>query len=281
MELEHAFTYGTHPIYRTLYTQLVEQDNQYDQVLINLATITRNVCSDFYKDEEIKLDKGTSTASNVIKRLTNAVRKETQDFIIEIALMLHERPSSVEKIILTYWYDYSDLVPQQYLKKERIPFVSDIIGKVRANYTRGKLATYNYHGIKIFDTYLNQDNVIDTLGKMVHSFSNQRNVLHVSHHPIDYHLAPYCNSWATVKSYTGELIPADKLGYSVFKLREVPFTRQIHVLLGDRTDLKPLLDPDKKSLLISAMQQESWYVRTEEDIQERLQKLAILTPYHL
>jgi hypothetical protein len=55
--------------------------------------------------------------------------------------------------------------------------------------------------------------------------------------------------------------------------------KQLHILLGDKTDLKPSLTPKQKAKLLEVAKEESWYLLPEDKIQERLRQLSFLTPY--
>ena len=274
---DYLFSAGTHAAYQTLYRRLIGMDDPADQVLINLSTIVRNICQSGAPAQRRAIESGETTSLAVMKQNMELIRSEIQTFITEVAIMLHNRPSAVERIILAYWYDYDDMIPKEY-RRSVDPVLTSMLSRIRDQYQRGKLTTYTYQGIKIYDTYLAGKNIVSTLKGMIESFQNEHKVLMLSHHPIDYHVAQYCDTWAMVTSYTGQYITPDQLGQYVFKL-ELPFTKPLHILLGDRQDLKRVITPKKKQELLQAAQEESWYLLPEEKVQERLQQLSLLTPY--
>ena len=274
---DYLFSAGTNAAYQTIYRRLIGLDDPADQIYINLSTLVRNLCATGAPAQKKAIDNGETSYANVTKQNMELILNETRNFITEVAMMLHNRPSAVERVIVAYWYDYDDMIPKEYRRAEN-PVITSLLAKVKDQYQIGKLTTYVYQGVKIYDTYLAGKNIVSTLKSMIESFQNEHKVLMISHHPIDYHVAPYCNTWAMVTSYTGQYVVPDQLGQYVFKT-ELPFIKPLHILLGDRQDLKMVLTHKKKVELLKTAQEESWYLLPEDKVQERLQQLSLLTPY--
>ena len=272
----NKYSYGTIPLYNQLYNLLVGHDD-YDTILINLSTICRNVVSQ-YKPEQLKLVKSqTIKMSDAIETLSKMVLSEVQTFLSDAAHIL-SRQSPVPLAILTYQYDYEDMIPAKFLHATKDEVHHGTMARLAQTHVKGKLSQARYQKVNLYDTYLNGNNVIDLLNGMIQAVPNQHNVLHISHHPIDYHIAPLCNRWTSVKSYTGAIWERDNLGQMVFQ-QNLPYLKHLHILLGDKTDLIHTLPKKDRDKLIQIAQDESWYLLPEDKIEERLHQLTYLTPY--
>ena len=272
----NKYSFGTIPLYNQLYKLLVDHDD-YDTILINLSTICRNVTSQ-NKAEYLKRVKNQDIKmSDAIEALSKMVLAEVQTFLVDAAHLL-SRSSPVPLAILTYQYDYADMIPTKFLHATKDEVHHGTMARLSKTHVKGKLSQAKYQKVNLYDTYLNGNNVIDLLDGMIHSVPNQHNVIHISHHPIDYHVAMRCNRWTSVKSYTGAIWNRDELGLHVFQ-KNLPYLHHLHILLGDKTDLIHSLPNKEIEKLSQIAQDESWYLLPEDKIEERLRQLSYLTPY--
>ena len=277
METEQQqYSYGTTAIYNQLYKLLVDK-NDVDTILINLYTLIRNAVHHYAPDELKLVKSGDRSLQEVIEILRQRVVKEVEQFFYDTAHMLN-RPSPVSLTIFSYRYDYSNIVPAKFLRHKNDQILNDILDCVESSNFHKETTHGTFERVALCDSYLEKGNIVEALIKQVGMIPNQHNVLHISHHPIDYHIAPYCNSWRLIKSYTGAVWSYDMLGRQILQL-DLPYMKQLHILLGDKTDLKSVLTPKQKEKLLSVAKEESWYLLPEDKIQERLRQLTFLTPY--
>ena len=269
------YCYGTIPIYNQAY-QMLAGKNDIDTILVNTDTIVRNVIAQ-HGPEEMKLVKqDEKRLSESFRRLGDMAVQELGTLLYDLASLLN-RDSPVSLNILSYRYPYHRMIPKDHLRiKEDL---LDVMVRQHINQKIGTTATTaEYKNVKLLDVYDESDNILKGLIQYVSNLNNQHNVLMISHHPIDYHVAPACNSWRVIKSYTGAVWTYDELGQNVLK-QNLPYLKHLHILLGDKTDLKPTLPKKERDKLVQISQDESWYLLPEDKIEERLRQLSYLTPY--
>lgn len=269
------YCYGTIPIYNQAYKMLAGK-NDIDTILVNTDTIVRNIIAQYGPEEMKQVKQDEKRLPEAFKRIGDMAVQEVGTLLYDLASLLH-RDSPVSLNILSYRYPYHLMIPQNHL---RIKYdLLDVMVRQHINQKIGTtVTTAEYKNVKLLDVYDESKNVVDGLIKYVKNLDNQHNVLMISHHPIDYHVAPACNSWRVIKSYTGAVWTYDELGQNVLK-QNLPFLKHLHILLGDKTDLKPTLAKKDRDKLIQIAQDESWYLLPEDKIEERLRQLSYLTPY--
>ena len=268
------YSYGTLPLYNQAYQLLAGKDD-YDTIFLNIETIIRNVVFQQVQEQKPTKDINSSEYTTACMNMRSRAQTELGEFMMDLVSML-DRNSSVPLIIFMYCCEYSTIpseykrvqpntIQQHYLDDILYYFNEHTLSDTRSKYHNVTVRIGKYNGIGEF-----VDQLIDT--------TNQHNVLHISHHPLDYYIAPLCNRWTKINSYTGELVTYDTLGRHVFK-DDLPFMKQLHILLGDKTDLKPVLKAKDRRNLISIAKQESWYLLPEDKVTQRLTELQYTTPY--
>lgn len=272
----YQYSYGTKPIHNQLYNLLVGSD-QYDTILINLSTICRNVISQYKQDKMKQVKNKDIMMSEAITELSKLAITEVGELLKDTAYLL-TRDSPVPLAILTYQYDYEDMIPAKFLHTTKDEIHHGVMQALAKTHKKGKLSTTTYQKVILHDTYLNGNNLIELLSQMIQSIPNQHNVIHITHHPIDYHVTPMCNRWISIKSYTGAIWKPDELGGHVFS-QSLPYLKHLHILLGDKTDLLHSLPNKEITKLLQVARDESWYLLPEDKIEERLRQLSYLTPY--
>ncbi len=106
----------------------------------------------------------------------------------------------------------------------------------------------------------------------------------ISHFPMDYHVASVTGRAGVLyRSHTGlaaHMTPSE-LGKIVFKMDDIPFYRNTHVLFGDKVLVKGSIDKKQKAAILDDAKKTHWAVRTNEYISTRLNDYGVKLPYSL
>ena len=270
------YSYGTNPIYNQAYKMLAGKQD-IDTIFINSTTLIRNVVNQYASEELKRVKQKEQSKSDAARKLGFIAVQEIASLLYDLAALLN-RPSPVPLVIIAYSYDYKGMIPDKFKRSKNDDLLSEVIYHANniSHISQKQQATYQ--NVMLYTVYYEGDNIVTALEHALDSVKNQHNVLMISHHPIDYHIAPICNSWRIIKSYTGAIWTYDDLGKNVLK-HNLPYLKHLHILLGDQTDLKPTLPLRDREKLIKVAQDESWYLLPEDKIEERLRQLTYLTPY--
>ena len=270
------YCYGTIPIYNQAYKMLAGR-SEIDTIFVNLHTLIRNVVNQ-HAPAEMKLVKsGEKKQSEAADLLSKIAIQEIGSFLYDLAALLN-RTSPVPLAILSYRYLYKNMIPEKFLRNKDDQILSDVLMYINERYYSNHTTYAKYKNVVLNDVCYSGNNIVTAFTHEVEKIGNQKNVLMISHHPIDYHMATACNSWRVIKSYTGAIWTYEDLGINVLH-QNLPYLKKLHILLGDKTDLKPSLPLKEREKLIKVAQDESWYLLPEDKIEERLRQLNYLTPY--
>lgn len=272
------FSYGTLAVYNRAYQMLAGRD-EIDTIFVNLDTIIRNVISQHITEESRLVKNGDKKLSDAIEHIGKIAVQECGSFLYELAALL-SRTSSVELRIFAYRYFYHFMIPEKYLRIKHDCLTLGVRDYVNKKLGTEKPTYAKYNNVTLCDAYYEGSNLIRALENELKSIVNQHNVLMVSYHPIDYHIAPACNTWRVIKSFTGQVWTFDDLGTCVLNCK-LPYLRELHILLGDKTDLKPALRSKDREKLLALADSESWNLLPEDKLKETLRKHLYLTPYSI
>ena len=262
---DSVYSFGTYPVFEKLITAIPAM--KIDTVLINIYTLVRN-----NHNKEITL--GT-TVSNVIRSMEELV----QDLVIIFNTHNIFRPS-----IVFYYYDYRKAIPNDQLRpldKSRT-FCKNVFDMLRPRLIQ-KPKQQVLDGVTI--TLLMLQHVVPVYKALYNSLSNVKNhrkVLLFSHVALDYHLLEKDKKINIIESYTGRLTDNLRLSDKIFKNYEkVPFTRETHVLLGDKELIKPSLGIKLKRQLLALAIEEKWRLKTRMFIKDSVEKNNFTLPFRL
>ena len=102
-----------------------------------------------------------------------------------------------------------------------------------------------------------------------------RKTLMVSHIPVDFHLYRTFNDFTILESYTGALKQPKQFGKKVFGDETLPFNKYLHLLLGDKWYLRPLVVPAIKKQIKERAVKEHWTLIPEHGVLESLITMKI------
>jgi hypothetical protein len=63
----------------------------------------------------------------------------------------------------------------------------------------------------------------------------------VSHFPVDFYLSDMFNAFAVINSFTGDIVPKQKLGEKVFGVKGCMLDRNLHVAFGDKELIRGII----------------------------------------
>ena len=267
------FDMGTKPVITSIEQCLAPTGEGFDIVLINILTICRNVCSSYSVDlrKEI-IEKGNIQA--VVDHVTTVLI-----YLVDIIRSNYKNTQScVPRHVIAYMFDYGKIIPSDYYRIPTDHFTHSVEEELKKKTERGC--------IKIDDIVLEaypettRPSYIE-LNDIIQPIQNCHNVLMVSHHPIDYHLALLVNKFKLVSSFTGDIKIYDEVSKTVFGSPDIPFTPTTHVLFGDKVDMKQTLKRGQRNKLIELAQKELWNLFTKDQLDSRLLELQINSPYYI
>lgn len=262
------------PVIDTIQKCLTLYEPDTDIIMINALTICRNVCCALYSADSRKeiFDK------NQVHDVVDQVQHTLDDLINQINYCYSCTVFPVPRQIIVYAFDYEKMIPKEFYRVPTDHFTQVIEHILKTKMTRG----CTKHNDIVWEYYPDTaQSSCSNLAELIRPIQNQHNVLMVSHHPIDYHLATSTNKWRLVCSFTGDIKSPDDLGKAVFGSYEIPFTKATHVALGDRVDMKQSIKRGYKKQLVEFAQKEMWQLLSNEQLEERLKQLQIIAPYNI
>lgn len=251
---------------------MVEPD--IDIILINISTICRNVCCALYPADSRKEILAKNQIDDVVDQVTHTLSNLVQH--TNYCYLSVNYP--VERKIIMYMFDYDKMIPAEFYRIPTDQFTQLVEKKLKLKMSKGCTRCND-----IVLEYYPETNCTSSasLNELIQTIQNQHNVLMVSHHPIDYHLAQYVNKWRLVSSFTGDIKSPEELGKAVFNTYDIPFIKATHIALGDRVDMKQSIKRGQRKQLIELAQKEMWRLLSNEQLEERLKQLQIISPYNI
>ena len=280
---DSPYSYGTTPIYNTLFKLLTAKDDDTDIVAINLGTMIRNAASKPKLQDEFKEAKEKSFPFDTLARdIVSETTKETKMLINDIVEMYNTKTSPLPRYIYVYFADYSKIIPLTYWRKpapgkQHIDMAEE---RLKLLYRRNRSES-EANGVKLVEIYQSDSHTAPFrwLEKEIRGVKNQHNMIMVSSHPLDYHIARSVGRWVDIKSFNGATQSFTDLGAKVFGYPFLPFTEKLHVLLGDKSDIKTCLTPKQKKELLERAEKDSWHLKSKDYTDRVLNMLNFVTPY--
>lgn len=246
-----------------------------NMVLVSVNTLVRNIIN---KD---------STFSSVLSH-----------FNTELSVLMNEITNiigrTISPVVVLYAADYSKLLNEsmirpmvgnrkliyeviEYIIKKRKELFGDkcdgVINNVRIvfrciNYSHTGLlsgAASAFHSTSMIPPYTRLlDNIKD--------LASPRNVIMMSHNPIDYHICRYVDSFVLLESHTGEWKKPHQLGQKVFgnDCIDVPFYPATHYCLGDKHLVLPTLNSKLKTMLLEEAKRDNWNTKSQAYVKSKI-----------
>ena len=280
--MKSPYSFGTTPIYNTLFKLISAPKDETDVVCINLSAIVRNVASKTNLVDEYKDAKEKAFPFNVVAQdIAKSTISEVQLLVNDIVQMYNLKEHALPRYVYVYMGAMQQIIPKEYYResapgKIHIDMAESIL---REKYKNSRTEA-NLNGINVIEIYtVGKVSVFRLLEKELRHLRNQHNVIMVTNHPTDYHLFRYVGQWCNVKSFTGEIQKKDDLGKKVFDKEFLPFTERLHILLGDKTDIKPCIESKAKKKLLEIAEKDHWNLKSNDYTDRELNRLNLITPY--
>lgn len=248
--------------------------NLYDTFLVNVDTLIRNVVTKEKSIEEIKAD---------TKRDLNGLLDTITLYMKSVSNLL-ESP-----IILVYIPEY--ITPQVKLHERvfKSNSVKDIVKTVHEDFIKEdnlkvkKQIRTTYNDIDVYELMAGDKSELPykVLTRFINSqarFSNPggirnvlKNMLMISHYPLDYYFLHNFPRANIIESFTGKILKKEQLGLKVFKDGFIPFNRVTHLLFGDSIQLMPMAKGrrgknNNRKRLMDLAKRQNWNFRTPDEI---------------
>lgn len=223
-------------------------------VLINIQTLLRNLYS----------DDSTLNANVYIEQL----KKEIQVVASLLAPTLHKQNEVIKPCIIFYLFDYFKIFLGKSLRsiddsKERrmlSELTAKLIGPGRTFLPNGKVATVEGIDLYGFGEYVRKEWPDKVLMEWIAKIGPNRQFIMVSHQPSDWHLTNYLTKMVLVDSYTGNQYTRQEFSRKAFgdRCAELPFSKAVQQLVGDKPTFHPVLGPKAKEELLERSKRDNW-----------------------
>ena len=194
-------------------------------------------------------------------------------------------PQSKQQPVICFYLPHYEKLPAAYLK-EKLPAGTDIRWKIR-DLIEKILAKDGYQ-----ESYESTKVIFDVVGKnggwphkdllkdlvAMQEGLRFRKTLMVSHIPLDFHLYRVFSEFTILESYTGALKQQKQFGKKVFGDEVLPFNKYLHLLLGDKWYLKPMVPTAIKKQIKERAIKEHWTVIPDKSILESLINMKLPLP---
>jgi hypothetical protein len=255
------FSIGTSFAIDTL--EKVIPQSQSDLVAINLATLIRN---------HLNTDKGMK-----MDDLLTRVRNELAILLEDVSAFLNRARVNKPKILL-YLIDYSKSVPSEVSRDQTPPraLLQRAIQYVLIR--QGQLFTDHLmmiNGIEVrFVPFQRVMLPHKVLYSAIQNMSSNRQVIMLSHCPLDFHVGRQLKGFSIIESHTGKIRTLSELGKKLFKRDHLPFNPLLHAFLGDKDYIKGSLGIKERRQIYEMATQRSWDLKTYNTVRKDLKSLG-------
>lgn len=266
--VDPTYSFGTDPAIISI-IKLINQ-NSVDCVCINIWTLIRNV---FNKDTKID--------ENLNKLINNI------DMLLSNLSFVYGSNSNIKNpFIYFYMYRYDSLIPTLYLRetnsqiKKLLKEVSSQYYKYSMTTQKTELKTFKYDNLNVIIDLTQKINSVSyvLMNGVISSIPNKHKVALLTHIPLDAHIFKNFDT-VVVRSHSGEVCDQKRYGEIVFGIN-VPFIKELHVLLGDKEIIKGVFHHKTKKELIDRATNAKWHMWSSVKIRSEISNLYKL-PYNL
>lgn len=285
IDLENSkYSYGTTPMYNALLDEIIRRDHPAEIVLFNVATIIRN-CSQteqittMAKDEK-RLGHETEEPS---KTLLTKTKTEISMLLNDIVEMFSAVKGVAHPTLIAYFCDYSKTIPSSSYRTpapgKRVLTTAEqlLIASMNPKRKVSKVRDITLIEIPILQGEFPHQVLDRELGYI----RNTHRIVHITNHPLDYHICKSTSHYRLVQSFTGNVLQPKDLPHKVFKTDALPFNVYTHAVLGDDVDIKPSLSPAAKKKLLEIASHEHWSIHTPQWTKERLGDVGVRVPFQI
>ncbi len=255
---EGRYSFGSTPFVDKIIELIEHKDNIYDTIAINISTILRNVANPEIQKKE--------WVQNALGELFDIVGELSQ---------LMQTNGIVNPCIALYYASYDKLIPVT-LARNMTPnkqYFEEGLAEMLRVMKSYNLTSEPINGDPIiYRALTNGQQTPASVSSFIKRAKNKRNVLLITHIPLDYHISRNIRNVIVVQSHTGEVVERKDFNKKVFKLETVPFTIHTHALLGDKVSFKSQLKPKLKKELIELSTRGNWNLMSESQVKLQLKQ---------
>ncbi len=264
---EGRYSFGSTPFVDTIIKLLEEPKNKHDTVAINVSTILRN----------------TDDLADNPKAWVAAALNELFSIVGEINNVMEVNNIKMPFIAL-YYMDYSGLIPVNLVRTKTVKrqLFDNTLKKFLTELNNQRISSQPATGETLaYRCATSKQTNPDTLVSFIKRVQNTRNVLLVSHIPLDFHIARSLRNVLLVSSHTGSVV--DKKGFNkkVFKTTDIPFTIDTHAILGDTVSFKSILKPKLKKELMQASVRENWAMQSNAQVRTSMNNAGFFPAFKI
>ena len=270
--IDSKYSLGTQAALTAITTQLESPRNNFDTIVVNVATLIRNRVR-----KELVFDEKDTAKNKQMKfnTLYTETKSELTELITELTLALQQLKMRNAAIVV-YCPDYLKSIPIAALREQTATRVvqNEVATRMAIEILPAMTgAAKAMNDINVYQLAM-ISNVIPwkILARSIMAIRSTHHLLLVSHQPVDFHIGQRFKDLLVVESYTGKLKSVKELGDKVFDNDPVPFIPCTHSLLGDsHLILSPWATKEKKELYALA-ENERWQIKTAEYVRQSVMR---------
>lgn len=267
IDIEKVFSgsFGIDPVLLHLREVLPTKLNKVNTILISLNTCVRNVVSNDLSEEEILL-RVKHEINLILEVIIDAIGDKP--YYIGFYITNHHADYPADKVRprtpgKKKYYDTCDYLWDNFSSIElvaspkELPYVEFF-----------KLDKPGYGGL-LYDKLIN-------LSKRLFEYTYTGYLYLISHNPLDFYLLNKAPNGFLLASHTGELLNYKDLGKKVFGNEYLPFYFSVHIIMGDKNQVKPVIRIGKRKQIRSAAEKGKWQFKNEAQIAQEIRNNGII-----
>lgn len=265
---EYAYSIGNTMMMKTFSELIADPNNRADTIFLNIATLFRNC-----QDGSLEFSKWIAVANDEIIKIVGDLAREYA-----------AAGKSGERIVL-YYQDYTTVIPKEIIRPRTVSrgLLEEGAMILIKKFREVGIPTADDINRELTVTLMKSFTRPDPadLGMHLRKLKTKKNVIMVSHIPMDYHLHKFSHDFNILYSFTGEMLSANTIGPRLFKNEHVPFNRHTHAIFGDKVSFKCLLSIKLKRELYDLAETEKWHLQTEAMILSSMKKHMFNPPFKI
>jgi hypothetical protein len=234
----------------------------WDTVLINMSTLIRNRV-----DPEVKA-----------KDSVNIVYTEIEEMIRDIAQMYEN--AGRKGAVLFYFLDHHRSVPLFAVRTLSAGRKDVLDRSVQLNQLIVR-KTPKSNAVPVF-FHINPHKLRSVWKELANQVATTRttgNVIHISHQPLDYHVAKSVRNYRLLDSYTQIARTYKEIGEKLYDSPHMPFNTMIHAILGDKEHITPSITHNNKARFFTLAEEKRWKTKTEAGIKSDIAAGRFTIPF--
>jgi hypothetical protein len=243
--------------------ELVYPRLKYGVVMLNINTLLRNAIAQ---------------PSDTTSMIVSAFVRQVPTLLNEMTSIMNHACGNIKPVMILYAANYQACLGSEHIRPPSAARLqlAEAVHHVMAHST--KYFGHNHHGVfnGVATWYLElskpKELPYHTLFHHLQKHTDHRDIVMLSHAPVDYHIYRRAAQFMVLESHTGNWRPASKLAEKIFGKEhpQVRFTPGTHCCLGDANIIPPGLSVKDKRRLYEMAEKDGWTSKSDKFIDDRI-----------